>query len=204
MCAWEGKSSGLPVPPRHRPKRRRRHAEPGPQRPSVSSAWACSAQSGARHPTLTGPKSRSEDPRSGVIKRHHRSPSAVQKAADRPVDATAITKVRTAVTRSDTRLHPISWSRAQTSERSKNALAPRTSAPHRCTHTRFKMGQRQHVRAASLHQRSASGWATHSTRCRVASGDVRWGLSAAQRRGAHCREAGPPDRRFSTRRLTRT
>ncbi|MCS3639494.1 site-specific integrase [Salinibacter ruber] len=44
------------------------------------------------HPTLTGPKSRSEDPRSGVIKRHHRSPSAVQKAADRPVDATAITK----------------------------------------------------------------------------------------------------------------
>ena len=48
--------------------------------------------SGTRCPTLSGPKSRSEDPRSGVIKRHHRSPSAVQKAVKRAVDATGITK----------------------------------------------------------------------------------------------------------------
>ncbi|MCS3643229.1 integron integrase [Salinibacter ruber] len=35
---------------------------------------------------------RSEDPRSGDIKRHHRSPSAVQKAVKRAVDATGISK----------------------------------------------------------------------------------------------------------------
>jgi integron integrase len=35
---------------------------------------------------------RSEDPRSGEVKRHHRSPSAVQKAVKRAVNATDITK----------------------------------------------------------------------------------------------------------------
>ena len=35
---------------------------------------------------------RSEDPRSGKIKRHHRSPSAVQKAVKRAVERTDITK----------------------------------------------------------------------------------------------------------------
>jgi site-specific recombinase XerD len=37
-------------------------------------------------------QARSEDPRSGNIKRHHRSPSAVQKAMKRAVRATDITK----------------------------------------------------------------------------------------------------------------
>ena len=37
-------------------------------------------------------QSRSEDPRSGNIKRHHRSPSAVQKAVKRAVEETDITK----------------------------------------------------------------------------------------------------------------
>jgi len=111
----------------------------------------CSAQSsGARHPTLTGPKSRSEDPRSGVIKRH----APRRPCRRRPIGQSTRppSPSRTAVTRSDTRLQPTSWSRVQTSERSKNALAPRP--PH---HTGV------HTRASGRAGRDATSTGGHRT-----------------------------------------
>lgn len=80
---------------------------------------------------------RSEDLRSGAIKRHHRSPSAVQKAVTRAVERTDITKSASChtlrperseevVSDGDTRLRRISWNRARTSAPCRSSSAIKT------------------------------------------------------------------------------
>ena len=89
---------------------------------------------------------RSEDPRSGRVKRHYRSPSAVQKAVKRAVRAAGIAKSASPHTLRPERSEEVvsdcttpsprtSWNRARTSARCRSCWATRTSARHRSTRT---------------------------------------------------------------------